>query len=342
MNAAKKAWLLARIVREYRAGRYQLGTMPIRLWIDTCSGCNLKCIMCPNKNLPPDEKGIMALDLFRKIIDEARHFTADVNLHHRGEPRLNRDLPEMIRYARAQGIRCRFHTNGTLLTEELARALLAAGPDLISFSIDGFEKESYERVRIGAAFDETIANVMRLLRLRREAKQSRPYVVIERIRFKNVATSPEALARAEQLKRAFRQAGANELVEKEEYFWAEEAMPDAAEGERTYTKCTFPWYAMVISWNGSVTPCPQDFWAKMKMGDASAQTLAEIWNGQPYQDLRRQLLTDIASLAMCSKCDRLCRKTVTGLPFQYMVPFLVDHFVGYNKLRAWLGGGERN
>ncbi len=33
----------------------------------------------------------------------------------------------------------------------------------------------------------------------------------------------------------------------------------------------------------------------------------------------------VDSLALCRKCDRLCRNTVAGVPFQYMITFMIDH-----------------
>ncbi len=44
----------------------------------------------------------------------------DMYLHHRGEPFTNPALFDMIAYARAAGIRTRFHCNGTLM--DAARA----------------------------------------------------------------------------------------------------------------------------------------------------------------------------------------------------------------------------
>jgi hypothetical protein len=100
---------------------------------------------------------------------------------------------------------------------------------------------------------------------------------------------------------------------------------------------------MVICADGTVTPCPQDFWAKMKMGNARDATLEEIWNGEAYRDLRRRFRTDIQSLPLCRKCDRLQRKTVGGVPLQYLMTFLVDQLVGYNRrLRRFFGTSERN
>jgi hypothetical protein len=78
------------------------------------------------------------------------------------------------------------------------------------------------------------------------------------------------------------------------------------------------------------------------MGNLTTASIAEVWNGEPYRALRRAYGANIDSLALCRKCDRLGRKTVGGLPLQYMVTFLTDHLVGYNAFRRWLGTAERN
>ncbi len=341
MNRLQKAKRLYAIMKDYRAGSVTPESRPIRLWFDSSSYCNLKCKMCPNKALSKDVLGTMDYDLFTRIIDQVVGYVGDINMHHRGEPLLNPRLFDMIRYARDRDIRVRFHTNGCLMTEDKAAALIDVQPDLISFSIDGFDKESYENVRIGGSFEKTVGNVMKLLELRRKAKKKLPYVVVERITFLHQEITPEIETRTAKLEKEFLDAGVNEVVAKDEFIWAEEEM-EKRETPLTYKKCTFPWYAMVIGWNGDVTPCPQDFFAKMVMGNLAEQTVEEVWTGKPYQELREKLQNDLDSLSMCRRCDRLCRKTVRGLPLQYMMPFLVDHFVGYNRLRKWLGTAERN
>jgi radical SAM protein with 4Fe4S-binding SPASM domain len=297
--------------------------------------------MCPNKELRPDEKGVMPMELFQKVIDEVEGHVHDIYLHHRGEPLMNPAIYDMVRYAGSRDIRTRFHSNATLLDEDRAGRILDSPPDLISFSIDGFEREAYETVRIGANFDVTLANVFRFLEMRRSAGKRKPYVVIEKINFhdgeRELADHPDAIA----LKKRFIDAGADEVIEKDEYAWAIEQKRPVSAGEK-YARCTFPWYAAVISWDGTVTPCPQDFHCVLNMGNVSKQTLAEIWNGQPYRDLRRRLKSDVPSLSLCRNCDRIRRKTVGGLPLQYMVTFLVDHLAGYGRLRRMLGTSERN
>jgi len=326
---------------DYRRRAEVVQMPPIRLWVETSSICNLRCPMCPNQRMPAAQKGLMDLELFNKIVSEARGFVRDMYLHHRGEPLLNPALFEMIHAAKQAGISTRFHTNGTLLTAQKAEQLVAAEPDLVSFSIDGFEKGAYERIRVGANFEQVIENVVRLARLRDAQRLSRPYIVVERIKFRNpdMAENKQAVA---DLTRQFLEAGVNEVIEKQEYTWAEETAPEPG-GQPRYTVCTFPWYAMVICADGTVTPCPQDFWAKMNMGNVRTAGLLEIWNGAAYQKLRRDFRTNIQALPLCRKCDRLQRKTVGGVPWQYLITFLVDQFVGYHRRwRRLVGTAERN
>lgn len=143
-----------------------------------------------------------------------------------------------------------------------------------------------------------------------------------------------------QLQKELLQNGVDEIIEKDEYIWAGDKK-NIPLLPRTCSSCTFPWYAMVICADGTVTPCPQDFFAQMTMGNVNEQTLREIWNGNPYRDLRRKFRTNIESLELCKDCDRLRRKTVGGIPFQYMITFLIDQFAGYGRLRKFLGTAER-
>src|SRR3972149_1387897 len=72
-------------------------------------------VVSPQSAGRPFAKGYMEFDLFRKIVDEAKGFVYDVNLHHRGESTIHPRLPDMVRYAKDAGLYTRLHSNGTLL-----------------------------------------------------------------------------------------------------------------------------------------------------------------------------------------------------------------------------------
>jgi len=335
-----KAKSLGQLLVDFLLRRDKVRGAPFRLWIETASCCNLRCVMCPNKEMASSRKGLMPLHLFKSVIDQCRFFTSDVYLHHRGEPLLNPALFDMIAYASQSGLKTRFHTNGTLLDDLKARCLLEAGPNLVSFSFDGFSREIYEKVRAGAVFETTLANIVHLANLRRTFRLKKPYIVIEKIRFKKPPAETDQRQVAETTRRLL-DAGVDEIIEKEEYTWADESAL-LTTAPRSGAVCTFPWYAMVVCADGTVTPCPQDFKACMTLGNVNSDALLDIWNGAAYRELRNKLASDLQSLALCRKCDRLCRRTVAGIPIQYMTTFLIDHMLGYGKLRKLLGTQERN
>ncbi|MDD5194773.1 MAG: radical SAM protein, partial [Candidatus Omnitrophica bacterium] len=72
MTFKRKAATLYRIFNSYRKRKRILDTLPIRFWIESSSACNLRCVMCPNKELPHADKGQMELPFFQRIIDQIR------------------------------------------------------------------------------------------------------------------------------------------------------------------------------------------------------------------------------------------------------------------------------
>ena len=113
-------------------------------------------------------KGIMKMDLYKKIIDEASENNVySIKLSWRGEPLLNPNLVEMID-TQKKGIKdVAFLTNAELLTEKKSKELVESGLDWISISADGTD-EIYNKIRFPAKFEETIEKIKYLKRLRNE------------------------------------------------------------------------------------------------------------------------------------------------------------------------------
>ena len=305
------------IYRSYAGKETRLAHMPIRLWIEATSTCSLSCVMCPNKSLPREQRGFMDSGLFKKIIDEAKGFVFDVHLLHRGEPLAHPDFFRMIRYAHDAGIVTRFHTNGTLLTEEKSRLLLDSGIDQFAFSFDGFTAEAYERIRAGAKFEKTVGNIVRFLELKKKMKRKKPVTFIELIHFPDVFRKTDRAAKKAFLAR-FKGLPLDKVHVKELHNWAGETSggPDRS---KPYRPCTFLWHALIIFWDGSVLPCTQDFFGSYPLGNVRDSSLREIWNNDRMVALREKLVArTIDDLPTCSKCDRLWRPTLLGIPREYL------------------------
>ncbi|MBN2199445.1 MAG: radical SAM protein [Candidatus Aminicenantes bacterium] len=312
---------LAKIFWSYKRKKAVLNYLPVRLWVEPTSFCNLACVMCPNKDLDRSQKGYMDFALFRKIIDEASRFVFDVHLLHRGESLLHPDFFRMVSYAHRAGIVTRFHTNGTLLDEEKSRQLLASGLDQFAFSFDGYDAETYERIRVKADFEKTVGNIIRFLEIKKETGARRPITILELIDFPGLFRGEGEKKRKAFLAR-FRGLPLDKIKIKKLHNWAGETESGRRAG--SYIPCTFLWQALIIFWDGTVLPCTQDFHGLTAVGDVKKSSLADIWNGEKMRELRRRIsVGNIKGLPVCEKCDRLWRPQFLGVPREYLWRFLL-------------------
>ncbi|MGZ5372616.1 MAG: radical SAM protein [Aeromicrobium sp.] len=107
--------------------------------IEITNRCNARCRFCP-RDLTPHE-GLMSPDVFDQSLRQAisyrlllgEHLSVDalarvnVSLCGLGEPLLNREAARFVGKVRDAGIVCSMSSNGSLLDEERARALVDAG-----------------------------------------------------------------------------------------------------------------------------------------------------------------------------------------------------------------------
>jgi MoaA/NifB/PqqE/SkfB family radical SAM enzyme len=78
------------------------------------------------------------------------------------------------------------------------------------------------------------------------------------------------------------------------------------EQEQPWSACRRPWSLMYFTAHGRALPCCIAPFAirgygNYTLGDATQQTLREIWNGQGYRDFRASLLSN-APPAPCRNC----------------------------------------
>jgi len=140
---------------------------PARLFIETTTACDLRCIHCDVTNDP--EYGMFSLpySYFEQIEPLLRALRPEVQLSGHGETLLHKRFLDLFDAVLAAGCRVEFQTNGTHLTGALIDRLLAgAGPDglfQIKLSLDAASAGLFNRIRAGADFDSFVAT-MRSLR----------------------------------------------------------------------------------------------------------------------------------------------------------------------------------
>src|SRR5512141_1894141 len=146
-------------------GRDRAPALPEIVQIESTNICNAKCVFCPRDDMHR-RQGVMSMDLFKKVVDECAALgITHVRVHNYGEPFLDRQLVEKVRYAKSRGIaEVGMISNGSLITEEIARGMIDAGLDAINISVDASGKETFERTRVHLDYDTVIGNIRTLAR----------------------------------------------------------------------------------------------------------------------------------------------------------------------------------
>ncbi|MBA3019259.1 MAG: 12,18-didecarboxysiroheme deacetylase [Proteobacteria bacterium] len=112
---------------------------PVVVWNIT-RRCNLKCVHCyaHAKNQSFDNE--LTTEEGKNLIDDLSRFKVPVLLLSGGEPTIREDLPELAAYAVEKGMRAVISTNGTLITQQMARVLKDIGLSYVGISLDGMEE----------------------------------------------------------------------------------------------------------------------------------------------------------------------------------------------------------
>lgn len=289
---------------------YIVSKFPTCLNIEITNACNLKCIMCYNNDVTV-EKGIMDLKLYKKIIDEgSKHNLNSIKLSWRGEPLLNKNIVEMIKYAKEKNIlEVSFNTNGLLLTEELSNQLIDSKLDMILFSVDGATKESYEKIRLGGDYNKMVHNIMQFLEIKRKKKAKLPYTRIQFVKMEENVNDVDLLLEKWE-----------GLVDKVliypslPYKFDADALKDFKILGRK--PCEQLWKRLSITWDGKVSMCCIDWEPAVVLGNVNNDTIYSLWHGELLTKIRKfhkkKRLNNIIVCTDCSSLDSYITKDIKG------------------------------
>lgn len=293
--------------REYRLGwaaraaNRDEGQFPLNLNVEVTTRCNLACTFCTQPSLTREQLGDMPWELYTQVIDESEHYHLPAaNLNGLGEPLLLRRLPEMVSYAKQHGVAdVMFHTNGTVMTEPLARALIDSSLDRIIFSVDSPDKATYEAMRIRSNWERVVANIRMFADLRNRLGRSTP--IIRTTMVVTDKTVHQVPGFVELWKPIADQITLQDLtwrtklLENGQWLNREQsAIPVDMEEVRVEAKrrklsfiCPYLYQSTYAFWNGDVIPCSNPNARKsMVMGSLKSQSLHQVWHGEVYADLR--------------------------------------------------------
>lgn len=148
-----------KLINKYQIIKYKFfKPMPLEIILDISASCNASCPFCPRVFMDQARsKGYMDLNLYKASLEEARNNNISrLRLYSTAEPTLHPNFSEMIDIAKEMGFYISVSTNASKMHEHM-EALLKV--DQIQFSIEGWDKESYEFYRQPLKFDRVYQNI---------------------------------------------------------------------------------------------------------------------------------------------------------------------------------------
>lgn len=280
----KEKWtpyLIHRYKFHFYENNSEMPDFPLYLILEPVSACNLRCPFCMqvDENFTSNKKmmGMMELELFKKIIDEAHQSgTQAITLTGRGEPTLNPHLGEMLEYCKGKFMEIKMNTNATLLNEKLIHQILKSDLTDLVFSVDSYYKEEFESLRVNANFEKVVDNVRKFKEIKEE-----------------FYPDSSCVTRASGV-----QVSEKQNIKKFEEFWKEIVdfvvyvrmidrwdLYNNSKDMMSNTPCHYLGRNLSIYFDGSVNPCDIDYQGELTVGDLNDKTIRELWNGDEYKKL---------------------------------------------------------
>lgn len=305
---------------------------PLMVVLAVVYPCNFGCPMCPYSDGNSDlrryyheHKGdLMPVPLWRRIADECGPYGSWMRCTGGGEPLLHPQMVDMIEYAKARGARVWLNTNGSMLgptpshRAKLER-LLAAGIDLIEFSMDAGDADTYAVVRPprrGAPRDperwwnEHVDNVRAALALRTRLGVG-TRIVVSIIQQEILRGKLDAAVRfwTDELR-------VDQVITRKFLSWDDNTTIQlrhaldpalyAEAGAAPSQPCVWPFERLNVDTLGRVSLCGQDisFRTAVEFPNVNDTPIKAIWQGERFNFYRRAHLEGRGStVSPCRGCS---------------------------------------
>ena len=286
---------------------------PFSFILEGNNTCNIACQYCPTGD--PDllkqvgrPMGTMRFETWRKIVDDLKKFPSKIkqfHLYKDGEPLMHRDFTKMVRYLAdadvAEVIWAK--TNGFLLTPELNSRLGGCGINILGISVNHVTDEGLFKLnKRHVSYDKLRENVADLFSKRGDMK-----IYIK------IADSGLTKDELEKFYTDFEFISdfiATEYLHDKSFVefgsWKLGTDSNTYDGIPKTKKlvCPYPFYGMAINWNGKVSPCAEDWSHSEILGDATKESVVDIWNGQKMRDFRLSHLNGLRHThKACGTCE---------------------------------------
>jgi radical SAM protein with 4Fe4S-binding SPASM domain len=290
---------------------------PVSISFEPTTSCNLRCPECPSGLRQfTRPTGMLQKDFFRDTIDEIHKELLYLIFYFQGEPYLNPDFLEMVKYAASKKIYTATSTNAHYLTDENAKRTVESGLDRLIISIDGTTQDVYKQYRVGGNLEKVLQGAKNIVKWKKELKSKTPFIF-----FQFLVVKPNE-HQIDDIKKLAKEIGVDEVRFKTAQIYDYENDPNnliptidkfsryRKNKDGTYTAknklanhCWKLQHANVITWDGLVVPCCFDKDATHRLGNLKMQSFKEIWNNDNYKQFRSELKKSRRNIDICANCS---------------------------------------
>jgi len=290
---------------------------PVSISFEPTTSCNLRCPECPSGlRAFTRPTGMLQKDFFSKTIDEIHKELLYLIFYFQGEPYLNPDFLDMVKYAADKKIYTATSTNAHYLNDANAKRTVESGLDRLIISIDGTTQDVYEQYRVGGNISKVIEGAKNIVKWKKELNSKTPFVF-----FQFLVVKPNE-HQVEDIKRLAKEVGVDEVRFKTAQVYDYEHDPNnlipvtdkfsryKKNPDGTYTaknklanRCWKMQHANVITWDGLVVPCCFDKDAMHQLGNLKNQSFKEVWQNDNYKQFRRELMKSRKNIDICANCS---------------------------------------
>lgn len=290
---------------------------PVSISFEPTTSCNLRCPECPSGLREfTRPTGMLKKDFFHQTMDDISKDLLYLVFYFQGEPFLNPDFLEMVKYAHDKGIYTATSTNAHYLTDEKARQTVESGLDRLIISVDGTTQDVYQQYRRGGNLEKVLAGARNIVKWKKELKSNTPFVF-----FQFLVVKPNE-HQIEDIKKLGKEIGVDQVRFKTAQVYDFVNDPNhlipSIEKYSRYKKdkngkvkvknglsnhCWKLWHSNVITWDGLVVPCCFDKDASHQLGNLKMQSFKETWNNDNYRQFRSELMQSRKNIDICANCS---------------------------------------
>lgn len=302
---------------------YGLKRIKYSIYIDTTNGCNLKCKFCSRDNSKIKQ---MTTNEFETVLGKIYKVAGSLQLSCAWEYSIAKNAAEMIRTMGKYDIpSTTIYTNGNIVTDEIADALIDSQLTEFVVSFGEAKKETYEKLRRGGTFEKVVANIRKLSSLKKERRNSLPRICtnltlvnsnideliefvdlayslsVERIVGRHLILNKGLDIDSEVIRDTTR---ANSIIEaaetKARSYGIDFSVPQYEEMAAD-KGCRAPWQQLYISCNGDVSVCPR-IHKYVTLGNLLEDSFSDIVKGKEMKRLRGQFRSGKFNNPVCPVC----------------------------------------